>query len=100
MQRLTKYPLLLRNILKSTPENHADHSAMQLAVETVEKEIMLVNDAVLQQGNERRLAEVMALLDCSELEFVGNLILFDWCSDTLALLFIYLCEGHTIGIIG
>ncbi|XP_070263348.1 intersectin-1 isoform X3 [Myotis yumanensis] len=37
MQRVTRYPLIIKNILENTPENHPDHSHLRLALEKAEE---------------------------------------------------------------
>ena len=42
--RLVKYPLLLRSILKYTPEGHSDVIKLEEAIDTIEDIIKLVDD--------------------------------------------------------
>jgi len=53
IQRLCKYPLLLRELIKFTPEEHPDHEQLKEANERVSKVMNYVNEA-------KRLAEGMA----------------------------------------
>ncbi|TRY57085.1 hypothetical protein DNTS_023972 [Danionella cerebrum] len=55
MQRITRYPLLIRNILENTPGTHGDHSNLQGALEQAEELCSQVNEAVREKENSDRL---------------------------------------------
>ncbi|XP_056336813.1 intersectin-2a [Danio aesculapii] len=55
MQRITRYPLLIKNILENTPPAHADHSNLQAALEQAEELCSQVNEAVREKENSDRL---------------------------------------------
>eukprot|EP01096_Ripella_sp_DP13-Kostka_P000665 TRINITY_DN10745_c1_g1_i2.p1 TRINITY_DN10745_c1_g1~~TRINITY_DN10745_c1_g1_i2.p1 ORF type:complete len:780 (+),score=342.50 TRINITY_DN10745_c1_g1_i2:161-2500(+) len=44
VQRICKYPLLLRDLIKDTPEDHPDYNALNLAFEKIEKVVEYVNE--------------------------------------------------------
>ncbi|XP_056680900.1 intersectin-2 isoform X6 [Monodelphis domestica] len=67
MQRITRYPLLIRNILENTPESHADHAALKLALERAEELCSQVNEGVREKENSERLEWIQAHVQCEGL---------------------------------
>ncbi|KAJ4928774.1 hypothetical protein JOQ06_004399 [Pogonophryne albipinna] len=55
MQRITRYPLLIKNILEHTPDNHADHGPLREALEGAEELCSQVNEGVREKENSDRL---------------------------------------------
>ncbi|ROL51010.1 Intersectin-2 [Anabarilius grahami] len=55
MQRITRYPLLIKNILENTPPAHADHAQLQAALEQAEELCSQVNEGVREKENSDRL---------------------------------------------
>jgi len=55
MQRITKYPLLIKKILQYTPANHPDYSNLQCALEKAEELCKQVNEGVREKENSDRL---------------------------------------------
>ncbi|XP_067272987.1 intersectin-2a isoform X3 [Pseudorasbora parva] len=55
MQRITRYPLLIKNILENTPPAHADHTQLQAALEQAEELCSQVNEGVREKENSDRL---------------------------------------------
>ncbi|XP_016311609.1 intersectin-2-like [Sinocyclocheilus anshuiensis] len=55
MQRITRYPLLIKNILENTPPSHADHANLQAALEQAEELCSQVNEGVREKENSDRL---------------------------------------------
>ncbi|XP_075465986.1 uncharacterized protein LOC142499860 isoform X2 [Ascaphus truei] len=51
LQRVTKYPLLLSRILKSTTEFHLDHSSLWEAKSRIESHLEHINMKTKQEGN-------------------------------------------------
>ncbi|KAG9470332.1 hypothetical protein GDO78_018082 [Eleutherodactylus coqui] len=51
LQRVTKYPLLLSRILKSTTEFHPDHSSLWEAKSRIESHLEHINMKTRQEGN-------------------------------------------------
>uniref|UniRef100_A0A674D5H3 Intersectin-1 n=1 Tax=Salmo trutta TaxID=8032 RepID=A0A674D5H3_SALTR len=47
MQRVTRYPLIIKNILENTPETHPDHSHLKQALEKAEELCSQVNEGVI-----------------------------------------------------
>ncbi|KAJ8291182.1 hypothetical protein GJAV_G00022340 [Gymnothorax javanicus] len=64
MQRITRYRLIIKNILECTPETHADHVHLQRALETAEKLCSQVNEGVRQKENEDRLEWLQSHVQC------------------------------------
>ncbi|XP_022249398.1 rho guanine nucleotide exchange factor 11-like isoform X1 [Limulus polyphemus] len=69
-QRLTKYPLLLENIAKYTPQNSEEHSRLLRAVHCSKQILAYVNQAVKEAENEHRLSELQKKMDRSAFEKV------------------------------
>eukprot|EP01102_Stenamoeba_stenopodia_P001473 TRINITY_DN1127_c1_g1_i1.p1 TRINITY_DN1127_c1_g1~~TRINITY_DN1127_c1_g1_i1.p1 ORF type:complete len:778 (+),score=210.71 TRINITY_DN1127_c1_g1_i1:80-2335(+) len=62
LQRVCKYPLLLRSVLKATPPEHPDHQNLIAGLEVVEKVVNQVNARVKQVENVMKLKEIQAKL--------------------------------------
>ncbi|XP_032209058.1 intersectin-2 isoform X4 [Mustela erminea] len=67
MQRITRYPLLIRSILENTLENHVDHSSLKLALERAEELCSQVNEGVREKENSDRLEWIQAHVQCDGL---------------------------------
>ncbi|XP_043841581.1 intersectin-2 isoform X2 [Dromiciops gliroides] len=67
MQRITRYPLLIKNILENTPESHPDHSSLKLALERAEELCSQVNEGVREKENSDRLEWIQAHVQCEGL---------------------------------
>nr|XP_049613495.1 intersectin-2a isoform X3 [Syngnathus scovelli] len=55
MQRITRYPLLIKNILEHTPKQHPDHTPLREALERAEELCSQVNEGVREKENSDRL---------------------------------------------
>uniref|UniRef100_A0A8D3BZC2 Intersectin 2a n=1 Tax=Scophthalmus maximus TaxID=52904 RepID=A0A8D3BZC2_SCOMX len=55
MQRITRYPLIIKNILEHTPEGHADRGPLREALERAEELCSQVNEGVREKENSDRL---------------------------------------------
>ncbi|XP_032149856.1 intersectin-2 isoform X6 [Sapajus apella] len=67
MQRITRYPLLIRSILENTPESHTDHFSLKLALERAEELCSQVNEGVREKENSDRLEWIQAHVQCEGL---------------------------------
>ncbi|XP_041043901.1 intersectin-2-like isoform X2 [Carcharodon carcharias] len=67
MQRITRYPLIIKNILENTPENHADHNHLKLALERAEELCSQVNEGVREKENSDRLEWIQSHVQCDGL---------------------------------
>ncbi|XP_017911057.1 PREDICTED: intersectin-2 isoform X2 [Capra hircus] len=67
MQRITRYPLLIRSILENTPENHVDHSSLKQALERAEELCSQVNEGVREKENSDRLEWIQTHVQCDGL---------------------------------
>uniref|UniRef100_A0A8C9WUD9 Intersectin-1 n=1 Tax=Scleropages formosus TaxID=113540 RepID=A0A8C9WUD9_SCLFO len=76
MQRVTRYPLLIRNVLRSpqhcrilenTPESHPDHSHLRQALEKAEELCSQVNEGVREKENSDRLEWIQVHVQCEGL---------------------------------
>uniref|UniRef100_A0A8C5QZ81 Rho guanine nucleotide exchange factor 11 n=1 Tax=Leptobrachium leishanense TaxID=445787 RepID=A0A8C5QZ81_9ANUR len=72
MQRLTKYPLLLENILKHTEAGTPDQEKLYRCRDRCRDILKYVNESVKQAENEHRLAEYQKRLDATSLERSNN----------------------------
>ncbi|KAG8238925.1 hypothetical protein J437_LFUL000762, partial [Ladona fulva] len=68
MQRITKYPLLIRKILEYTPEGHPDRQNVQEALAKAEEFCMQVNEGVREKENSDRLEWLQTHVQCDGLE--------------------------------
>ncbi|XP_042565924.1 intersectin-2a isoform X3 [Clupea harengus] len=64
MQRITRYPLLIKNILENTPEGHADHGPLREALERAEELCLQVNEGVREKENSDRLEWIQNHVQC------------------------------------
>lgn len=80
VQRLPRYVLLLNELLKSTPSDHADYSDLQQALEGIRTIADTVNASKRHYENKERLVETAA-------RFVGNVQIIEphrsWVFQTL-----------------
>ncbi|XP_072556765.1 intersectin-1-like isoform X3 [Paramormyrops kingsleyae] len=67
MQRVTRYPLIIKNILENTPENHPDHSHLKQALEKAEELCSQVNEGVREKENSDRLEWIQGHVQCEGL---------------------------------
>ncbi|XP_033614107.1 rho guanine nucleotide exchange factor 11 isoform X12 [Fukomys damarensis] len=72
MQRLTKYPLLLENIIKYTQAATAEHEKLCRARDQCREILKFVNEAVKQTENRHRLEGYQKRLDTTALERASN----------------------------
>ncbi|ELR10970.1 RhoGEF domain containing protein [Acanthamoeba castellanii str. Neff] len=62
IQRISKYPLLLRELLKHTPDTHTHYSELKQAVEQIEELLNLLNDKQRDSEALARLARIHSSL--------------------------------------
>ncbi|XP_052652268.1 rho guanine nucleotide exchange factor 11 isoform X7 [Harpia harpyja] len=72
MQRLTKYPLLLENIIKHTEVGTSEHDKLCRARDQCRDILKYVNEAVKQAENSHRLEGYQKRLDATSLERTSN----------------------------
>ncbi|XP_044127532.1 rho guanine nucleotide exchange factor 11 isoform X2 [Bufo gargarizans] len=72
MQRLTKYPLLLENIIKHTDAGTPEYEKLCRCRDRCRDILKFVNESVKQRENEYRLAEYQKRLDTTSLERSNN----------------------------
>ncbi|XP_036778490.2 rho guanine nucleotide exchange factor 11 isoform X3 [Manis pentadactyla] len=72
MQRLTKYPLLLENIIKHTEGGTTEHEKLCRARDQCREILKYVNEAVKQTENQHRLEGYQKRLDTTSLERASN----------------------------
>ncbi|BGO93264.1 hypothetical protein NBRC10512_000083 [Rhodotorula toruloides] len=56
MQRVTRYPLLVNQILRYTPADHPDHQPLERALQIAETTLDDINEAVRAHENQEKLA--------------------------------------------
>ncbi|XP_059206845.1 intersectin-2b [Centropristis striata] len=64
MQRITRYPLHIKNILESTPEGHADRGPLKESLERAEELCKQVNEGVREKENSDRLEWIQSHVQC------------------------------------
>ncbi|XP_073349474.1 intersectin-2a isoform X2 [Pagrus major] len=64
MQRITRYPLLIKNILENTPDGHADRNPLREALERAEELCSQVNEGVREKENSDRLEWIQSHVQC------------------------------------
>ncbi|XP_050927879.1 LOW QUALITY PROTEIN: intersectin-2-like [Lates calcarifer] len=64
MQRITRYPLLIKNILEHTPDGHADRGPLREALERAEELCSQVNEGVREKENSDRLEWIQGHVQC------------------------------------
>ncbi|KAM9861208.1 intersectin-2b isoform 2-T2 [Aulostomus maculatus] len=64
MQRITRYPLHIKNILECTAEGHADRGPLKEALERAEELCQLVNEEVREKENSDRLEWIQSHVQC------------------------------------
>ncbi|XP_075419737.1 rho guanine nucleotide exchange factor 11 isoform X5 [Tenrec ecaudatus] len=72
MQRLTKYPLLLENIIRHTEGGTSEHEKLCRARDQCREILKYVNEAVKQTENRHRLEGYQKRLDTTSLERASN----------------------------
>uniref|UniRef100_UPI00358E482C rho guanine nucleotide exchange factor 11-like n=1 Tax=Myxine glutinosa TaxID=7769 RepID=UPI00358E482C len=78
MQRLTKYPLLLQNMLKYTTVDHPDHDKLEQAGKCCRNILFHVNEAVREREYVQKLEDYQKKLDLSYLERSSNPLVSDF----------------------
>ena len=68
MQRLTRYPLLVRQIIRHTPRTHPDYQNLNLALDTLEDIVVRTNEAAKAKDNSIHLKKLQTVFNLSELE--------------------------------
>jgi len=80
MQRVTKYPLLLKSLLKKTPEDHADYEFLKASISEIEHTIKSINEYTKRRDEIARILTIEKKLDCSQIKMVcGSFFLADIC---------------------
>ncbi|XP_058469345.1 intersectin-2a isoform X3 [Solea solea] len=64
MQRITRYPLIIKNILEHTPDGHADRGPLREALERAEELCSQVNEGVREKENSDRLEWIQSHVQC------------------------------------
>ncbi|XP_059468305.1 intersectin-2 isoform X3 [Neocloeon triangulifer] len=68
MQRITKYPLIIKKILENTPDDHPDYQNLQDALANAEEFCVLVNEGVREREDSDRLEWLQKHIQCDHLE--------------------------------
>uniref|UniRef100_A0AAQ4Q9C8 Intersectin 2a n=1 Tax=Gasterosteus aculeatus aculeatus TaxID=481459 RepID=A0AAQ4Q9C8_GASAC len=64
MQRITRYPLLIKNILEHTPDCHGDRGPLREALQRAEELCSQVNEGVREKENSDRLEWTQSHVQC------------------------------------
>jgi len=60
VQRICKYPLLIRELLRTTDEKHKDYKNLEAAYEKLEMVVTVVNEATRQAEAVQRMLNIQA----------------------------------------
>ncbi|KAJ3346907.1 Myosin 10A, isoform D [Allomyces javanicus] len=63
IQRLCKYPIMIKEILRYTSTDHADHTLLEKSLESMERIVDRVNESRRHAEQQRRLVDMLARLD-------------------------------------
>lgn len=63
IQRVCKYPLLLRELIKYTPEEHPDYGQLQAAFEKINAVVANINEGQREAEGLQRILELQKLID-------------------------------------
>ena len=63
MQRITRYPLLIKQILHYTPKDHQDHKDLLQSLHMAEMLLTLVNAAAKDAESQEKMAEIASMVD-------------------------------------
>ncbi|KNE63173.1 hypothetical protein AMAG_08327 [Allomyces macrogynus ATCC 38327] len=63
IQRLCKYPIMIKEILRYTSADHADHALLEKSLESMERIVDRVNESRRHAEQQRRLVDMLARLD-------------------------------------
>lgn len=66
IQRICKYPLLLRDLLKVTPEDHEDHDNLVAALGKIEEVVTYVNERKRLAENLQKILDVQKQIESTE----------------------------------
>ena len=64
MQRITRYALLLRQILHYTPKGHSDHDSILIALQLSNELLEKINSSTREQESVAKIDQIMRQLDC------------------------------------
>ncbi|MGH0147511.1 UNVERIFIED_CONTAM: hypothetical protein FKN15_045441 [Acipenser sinensis] len=67
MQRITRYPLIIKNVQENTPETHHDYTHLKQALERAEELCSQVNEGVREKENSDRLEWIQTHIQCDGL---------------------------------
>jgi len=62
VQRITKYPLFLNELLKNTPDSHPEHTKLKEAIVKVQFILNLINEHTKYQENQLKINELRTIL--------------------------------------
>ncbi|XP_071958572.1 uncharacterized protein [Antedon mediterranea] len=77
-QRITKYPLLIENLMKYTISPNPDVEKLQKALECSKQMLSYVNQAVKECENQQKLVEISGRMDTSPLDRSNNPIVQEY----------------------
>ncbi|KAJ3372674.1 Myosin 10A, isoform D [Allomyces arbusculus] len=63
IQRLCKYPIMIKEILRYTSADHADYTLLEKSLESMERIVDRVNESRRHAEQQRRLVDMLARLD-------------------------------------
>ena len=66
IQRLCKYPLLIKELLKQTSKTHQDYKSLSMALEQLEATVNLINDRKREIETRREVSQILSKLDLGD----------------------------------
>ena len=73
MQRVTRYPMMLRQILKYTPETNPEHAPLKRALAESEENLRNINEAVRDKENIEKALKLDMIVEYDDLAHVRTL---------------------------
>lgn len=73
LQRITRYPLLIKKILEYTDEDHIDHLLLSEALVSAESFLDRINESIRSGEDKQKLSEIQRKLpagDLSEVQYI------------------------------
>ncbi|EGG14671.1 pleckstrin domain-containing protein [Cavenderia fasciculata] len=74
IQRACKYPLLIRELLKSTPENHKSYSMLKVAQTKIESIVATINEKKREFDGQMRMYEIQSRFVESDIEMEKTIL--------------------------
>lgn len=77
VQRICKYPLLIREILKATDVEHSSYANLQAASAKMDEVVAVVNEEIRTFENKEKLLKLQSKLEGSQLDLNNRVLILD-----------------------